>query len=354
MRLNLNDKQKADLAASWINKKQPTACLVENKTLFLSQLEDNTAYHSCIIIIDCSDLRQVLSMFNCQIVDPSNSQIKTVPISLTYQFEFMPNYIGHERTKSNVLPIPSSHTVKFNEAYLLVYDTRLINYADSNFYFHSDFLVAGVELELPVQVTNRQKFFNNFWKCDSDFSQITGYLELQSMPNKAQYFRSCYFLRRLKTAYKHFKAPNNINDYVLPPDSLKHSGSGVHIHLSWAENGLLSTTLREAIYDCIKALGGADFLLDIGGKSPNNFDKYSPFYLGLNPSAKYQAVRVVNYSKTHIELRWVATSPDPEVTFLRIQAALDIVEMALSLVQDRLYSKSDLTLLKLKMLGKAD
>lgn len=202
------------------------------------------------------------------------------------------------------------------------------SYSGKDFSFSSRSFSAGVELEIPVSYERVRsvKYNRRHWFMDTDLSQLTGDLEVVSLPTNMSFLKSERFFNRVTELYSLVQAPTDVSSYV----DYKHQttrGSGIHVHISWhKQHNLSASEVREFYYKELASRGGQVFCLATGGKSFEQFQQYSPYLSEHEGGLKYDCVNVVN--ERHVELRWLANDPDPTVVCIRVKTAIDIFETA--------------------------
>lgn len=200
------------------------------------------------------------------------------------------------------------------------------SYNGKDFSYSTNSFVGGVELEIPVHENSfrMSKVNRRRWLKVTDSSQIEGDLEMISYPANISFFKSENFRKQTRELYAAVGAPD---DSTLYTDEYSEKGSGIHIHISWhLQHNLNSSEVRSFYYKELAKRGGEDFCLAVGGKSEPQFAEYSPYKIDHCGGDKYDCVNIVN--KNHIELRWLANDPDPDVVCNRVKLAIDIFEVA--------------------------
>ena len=353
MQVKLNNAQKLLLAKSYLQLSQSANEIIQDKLLTADQIKPTANYLDCLILLEPEKVIKANCFAHCQFVYKDENQYDNyLRVRSDIAFPFCRNSrristtaaldsnVKYPRFDSfNVLTL---HNIYLEEAFYKTYGSRLIEYQDRHFAFDYNQIIAGVELELPVYAdTSRyyKRLFSNFWAVDTDESQISGDLELQTMPAKIDYFTSGMFKRRLRTVYKHFV--DSSNDVPSESHYVRdggNKGSGIHMHVGLPCSAFSAVDLRNALYDVAAECGGVDFLMKIGGKKKTCFNQYSPFEpTRSNPKHKYQAFRVIRDTSTEkrVEIRYMASSPDYDVVFNRIVNAVLLVERAIAWLENR-------------------
>lgn len=364
MKVNLSSFQLVELAKQWLLKKIDGNDIVRNKTVFLSKVDSNKAYLNCCIIVDTYDRVSAYSFAYCQFLLDLGYGIQ---VSSKIQFSFCRNYnrlgvaeVLDSQTNCRILRtlhVCSEITVSIEEAHYTVYGEPLISYNGHHFSFDISQITAGVELELPVffqgGYSSKGAPLNGFWFRDVDCSQQTGNLELQSIPVNIEYLLTGFFRRRINSVYKKFVSNNStLSEEVFTPTGTRR-GSGIHMHIGFANQYFDAEDFRTALYAVTAELGGKDFLMSIGGKKEDCFESYSDYLPEQQPTAKYQSFRVVPTLSLHLsqlEIRHMASSIDPNLVIERIQATVSLVERALAWLEARECDRLTKSITELSML----
>lgn len=365
MKVNLSNESQLLLVRMYIEK-HLSGKIVRNAVVPQAQVKRNENYLDCVILLDGSLVTVRANCFaHCQFltVNKDKAEEKTVvkskyafPFCLNYHAVKIPAHLDNNKSRVNLVSyhVASSYFVNLSQAYYGVFETPLIVYKSKRFSFNKNQLVAGVELELPVYNRSKQSMYNNFWYVDNDYSQIIGDTEVQSIPMEIEYFTTGLFHRRLRTLYKNFvnNQPYVPKQYDYGNDNTNR-GSGVHLHIGLSDSCFDMFSLRQALYIVAAERGGADFLKDIGGKKDACFQAYSDFTPTTRPHHKYQAFRVITNTEQEkrLEIRYMASDPDPDVVFGRIVGAVSLVEHALRWLEDREANELVMTMTKLSMLS---
>ncbi len=316
------------------------------------------------LVFLCTPETEDLQMWgaaNLTIVDLRKDKSKRLPLNIHYYFygysvtgyycqsririisdegfqSFRNDY--HVVQMGQALDIIEKHKFETNESSLQ------FKYEGSVYQFARHTFAAGVELEVPMHYDSDEapKELKKHWLFTTDSSQIEGDLEVVSKPTSLAYVRSSRFEDRIQKLYKALGVPKLRSKYTS--SCYGDKGSGIHVHISWhsLDSSLVEAArVRHHYYRLCEAKGGKSFLLDVGGKGTQQFDTYSPWRSSYESTDKYDCVNCV--SANHVELRWLANSPKPEVVHQRIKAAVDIFrEAVLQSIREQIESTSKIYL----------
>jgi hypothetical protein len=299
------------------------------------------------LVFTCTPKTKDLELWgaaNLTIVDFRENKSERLPLNIHYYYYGYAisnknvRYISGKAHNSELTAVGDYTCVNIDEAleHLELYkyqtdDSELkFKYLDKVYKFARHTFVAGVELEVPMFYDDYEapKELKKHWLFSTDKSQLCGDLEVASKPSSLSYIASKRFYNRIQKLYGSISVPSAISKYV--DHNGDEDGSGIHIHISWhsLDSKLVSADrVRKHYYSLCEAKGGKSFLLGVGGKSLAQFDYYSPWLPNLSINEeKYDCVNCVD--QTHVELRWLANSPDPEVVHNRIREAVDIFKEA--------------------------
>ncbi len=316
------------------------------------------------LVFLCTPETEDLQMWgaaNLTIVDLRKDKSKRLPLNIRYYFygfsvsgyycPYRVHIISDEGIQSfrndycvvqieQALDLIEKHKLETNESSLQ------FKYEGSVYQFARHTFAAGVELEVPMYYDSDEapKELKKHWLFTTDSSQIKGDLEVASKPTSLAYITSSRFGDRIQKLYKALDVPKHHKLYSSSSEGNK--GSGIHVHISWHKldaTFVEAAKVRNHYYRLCEAKGGKSFLLDVGGKSATQFDYYSPWRPQLGGSDKYDCVYCV--SENHVELRWLANSPNPAVVHQRIMLAVDIFrEAVLQSIREQIESTSKIIL----------
>ena len=291
-----------------------------------------------VIFIDCVFIHRTSSppsipkaTFNCTFV----FQYETVDAHL-----FSPCYMSqlcHEIRPTNVFWQIMSATVleqRVLENYasqkaIAAKGKRQVNYRNQRRLFSSSTVVCGVELEIPT--TFDKKLDKRSWHKTTDGSQITGNLEVVSVPISLASVLDMQ--RKITKLYQEVGAPSN---KALYSKAGREEASGIHVHFSWTNSTITCKQLQDMLYWLTDKRGGAYYLRKLGGKSGAAFNSYSPYIPG--GTNKYNSFNRV--SNNRLEMRWMNNSPDPAIAAARIREAALLFAEAYMLLELKLYVES--------------
>jgi len=314
-----------------------------------SSLDARKIFVGCTFVFDnnFSGSVHALAIMGCTFVFGGECRDKPL---FTYDYNYylrgLPGTFGNYRPDicyaavnvvSRVGLVRKGNTFELNEAKQQIkkatqehHESKLqFSYNGKDFSFSRRSFSAGVELEIPKHYSNVRmaKVNRRRWERDMDSSQICGDLEMVSYPASLGFYKTDGFLEQVRELYEAVEAPSDRSFYVDDYCSDRPRGSGIHIHIGWHKhNGLCAAEVRSHYYKELEKRGGKDFCLRVGGKSMGQFREYSPYIPQCDARQKYDCVHVVGSS--HIELRWLANDPDPDVVCERIKVAIDIFEAA--------------------------
>lgn len=316
------------------------------------------------LVFLCTPETEDLQMWgaaNLTIVDLRKDKSKRLPLNINYYFygfsvsgyycQYRVRIISDEGFQSfrndycvvkmeQALDLIEKHKFETNESSLQ------FKYEGSVYQFARHTFAAGVELEVPMYYDEDEapKELKKHWLFTTDSSQIAGDLEVVSKPTSLRYVTSSRFGDRIQKLYKTLGVPKSPSKYSSQGQGNK--GSGIHVHVSWHS---LDASLVEAekvryhYYRLCETKGGKSFLLGVGGKSKQQFDYFSPWRSQLESAGKYDCVNCV--SENHVELRWLANNPKPEVVHQRIKLAVDIFrEAVLQSIREQIESTTKIYL----------
>lgn len=217
-----------------------------------------------------------------------------------------------------------------------------VRYSNKVYNFGKNAFICGVEFEIPVSYNG--DLDERYWHKHTDGSQIKGDLEVSTRPLSLAYLSSQKFTNAVSKLWKTVNAPKNPAFYT---EEDNEDGSGIHVHFSWQDDTIDALKLGKLMYKLVRSWGGEDWLLAVGGKSLSNLNCYSRFAepgLGV----KYCFVNVLN--SKHLELRFAANSPSPEVALARVRALSMFFQVSLYIYKK--LSIDSVLLLKYAMLKK--
>jgi hypothetical protein len=207
-----------------------------------------------------------------------------------------------------------------------------INYNGTNYKFAKTGVVCGVEFELPVAAEHLE-LDKRLWHKDTDGSQITGDLEAVTRPVSVSYINSQKFANNVRKLWKQVKAPADLGAYIdLDKTQVpgKTAGSGIHVHFSW-DKTLFPVEAERLIARCERLVadkGGEEWLLNVGGKAKFQLREYSGFPHRTS-RGKYNFIHQIN--PHHVEFRFGATHPNPDVAVERVRTMVALFEQAFAL-----------------------
>lgn len=279
-----------------------------------------------------------LSLSGCRFIFVSVSNYKLIRINTTYDFftfaysndKLINSYIGDPDSNTGMsfprrLSYNSLNNICFDEAVKKLVDIqypsqekkRLIKYANKEYNFAGDSVVCGVEFEIPVSYREVKTLDKRLWIKEHDGSQIEGNLEVVSRPLTLSYILSQKFQVQVCKLWKAVKAPTKLSSYVTEETD---SGSGIHVHFSWNPEliNVCAYDVISLVYKKICKLGGSVWLKNHGGKGYINMSSYSRFKKPeREEGSRYRFVTKVD--DNHLEFRFCANDPDPEVAVRRVR-----------------------------------
>jgi hypothetical protein len=296
---------------------------------------------NCIVIFDAevTECIRPLSVYNTKFISLHEGEKRQLLVKTRLMLLRQSFYAGGEMNCIRPLDkrsAPSYDFVDYEFCYCIPeFHTRLrelrctksnnnvgVFYRDKATRFSKHQFVVGVEIELPKRSSKIKRYDKRLWYLDNDVSQIKGDTELITKPLSLAFVRGDRFKKHIHKLYADVEPPTEHNLYTSET-APKGNGSGVHVHVSWHKSlGLESRSLRMYYYNLLEELGGEEFVIGFGGKPKPQLDKYS----GYRRGERYDCFNCIGHN--HIELRWLATDPDPDVVHKRIRVALDIFQKA--------------------------